>query len=860
MVKPTAGLNYPPAPAPPADPKVAAPAKAGGLGIDARGQLKLPANKQLPRGRTLKMDFPADNAHYMSILQPDDYEIDDDQRDLYRSTVHEPFERAMAHWMPLNRALGEGRLPQSIMRKAVLFSAMSPNTSVPMQERHYGHLMDMINDGTLDVDKPIGAQQVSEFVKRATGPEYPRWNRAHYEANTPPPGTQSDVEPDEGDEKGDLPQVLGLSHMDDISAHLQDLIARHKDDTQAVAGTLMDMKAEHKRHASKVNLDRTKGRDIPREPPPWPKVMGFGPKLTRYALAMLGGGNHIVPDRHMVRSLFNLHIADPATNYVATQVVTKPHNERLLRAMDEHFFQHHPAVKHVLEKYPEHFKGRERQAIFPAMWLHWLAVPHYERNQGRENYGFNGGTDHGVFWDSIRDTMYKHGINPAAYFDKDGHKIDTSFDPDTFKAEHPVAVHGRALQAMEEVRQRHGEMASLMAFHTHLAPALMATDQGTALLKMELVVEMLRKTVAAAITPPSSRIIHFLGNAIIPGLARTSKGDYHLVHDGGDKYLAIPPDRDDLVALPKKKEGTHYKVIQPLQHISDRVLDASVHGVPLYNTSPLQHALIHGADVSQWAADAPRHAVEGAEDGSWVKAGHGRLAYIKASEPEREVIFHNVARDFFGMGHHVPTTAVFDHPATGKRHSISEMVKGAEHLNYKLPRHRKLLKTLDERGDLDKLALMDGIMGVWDRHKHNFVMTKDNLHLIDNSSAFSQLQSPPDYWLTNMAGPLHQFAPSYPDVQRQLNDGLRAPLHPAAAEWARGLDSQKLEESLRKMGAADRIAKERGRRVRALQGLLRGSDSLPSKNDAFQATNSVRAPSSTEEFHKDMGRAGGQGG
>lgn len=836
------GLSYPAAPEPPKKPGVVDAAMTGGLALDANGQITLPANKQLPRGKKLKLDFPTHDGNYMSILEPHSYDIGDDERELYHQSVHEPFERAMSHWLPLNRALADGRLPQSIMRKAVLFSAMSPNTGVPLQERHYGHLMDMINDGQLDLNRSITGKQVSEFVKRATGPEYPRWNRAHYEAHTPAPGNTVDDEMNEGDQKGDLPQVMGLSHMDEIHQHLSDLIAKHRDDTQTIAGTMMEMKAEHKRHQVKLSTDRIKGRDTEREAPNWPRVMGFGPKLTRYALAMLGGGNHIVPDRHMVRSLFNLPLMDPATHYLATQVVTKPTNEKLLRAIDEHFFNHHPAVQHVLNRYPDHFKGRERQAIFPAMWLHWLATPHYERNQGRLNMGFNGGTDHGVFWDSIRDTMRKHGIHSIS--DAAEHGGDTSFDPKTFKTEHPVALHGRALQALEEVRQRHGEVAASLAYHTHVVPALLANDHGAALLKMEIGIELLQKQVndvtapprGPAVLPPPSRVIHFLGHPIIPGRARTSRGDYHLVFDAGTHYLALPPKGNDVVSLPKRKEGTHFQVVEPLRHISDKVLDSTVHGVSTYNTTPEQHSLIHGADVTQWAAEAPRHAVQGSEDGRWVRGGHGRMAYIKASEPEREAIFHNTARDFFGLGQHVPPTAVFDHPATGKRHSIQEMVGNAQHYNHKNPRHRQILKRLDASGDLDKLALMDGTMGVWDRNKHNYVLSKDSLHLIDNSSTFSQIQSPPDYWASNMAGPNWEYAPSYPGVQEKLNAELRKPLHSSAVEWISHLDAKKLEDHLHRQGAAPRIIKERGRRIRALQGLVLATDGKPTRGAAWQAT------------------------
>lgn len=707
--------------------------------------------------------------HYQAVLNPDDHDLSPAQHEAYRSTVHEPFGQLMAHWLPLNKALRAGRVPLALVKQAAFASAAMPDMSQPAQVRHYGHLMDMVNEG-MDPASPSD-EHVGEFARRAMSPEFPRWNRAHYELNTPAPGRVMDP-------NTDLPQVEGLRRMGDRQTLISRLSHAHRADASA-------------------------------------KEWAAG-GVGRFATALLGAGNAPVYDHQ-------------------GKVTDREHQQT------DGLMANHPALAHVLENYDEHFKDQPDQAMLPAVWLHRLVAPHHDRLTS--GAGFGGEAPHAMLAD-LANSYRKHGVHADQLA----------------KGEYPPSIHGRVLQAVEESRQKHGAVAALMGYHLHGVPALLAADNGAGLLKMEVTVELLRKS-AEEVAARQPKVVHFLGQAIVPGTARSSKGDYHILGEDDTHYLAMPAKGNDLVRLPKKKENTHFQVLAPLKRVSDKVLDADAHGVAAFNTSPDQRALIHSADVSKWEREAPKHARgkgAGARDGltGWVKAAHGKSAFIKTSgypvgaqvpsharNDETEGIFHNVARDVFGLGQYVPTTAVFDHPATGQRHSIQEGVPYAEHVSDKLtPRQKKIFQATADRGDLDKMALMDGIMGSRDRHKENYLLSRTGMHLIDNASMFSQgLHIMPHYWDSH-------YGPR----------GLREPLHPEAVRWAQGLDADKLESHLRRYGvgkirlgmgkealgpaqAGDRagvvdLPKEAARRVRALQGLLHGTDGNVSRIKAYHST------------------------
>lgn len=476
----------------------------GGVEMKEGGQLMLPPpGKKRKAGITpirlkLQQHFPKDDL-YKSLLDPDwgleHGHITPDQHALFQKTVHDPWHRAMRNWLPLNKALKDGKVPKGILAKSVVFAAMSPNTSVPNQERYYGHWMDMLHEGIVDPLRQMGEPELQEFTRRATTGELPHWNREYFGSRVNQEMLGSGVEED--DDKGELPQIRGLRNAHLIYPYLEHLTSLHKDDTQAIAGEMMHMKDETNRWKNRASTAKSKGKPEPKPLAQDDVTNGYGPKLTRYLLGMMGGGNMIVPDRHMIRSTFDLDLDSPVNEKLATQVFTDAKNEKLLRAVDHNFFVNHPAVEHVLKQFPKHFQGREQQAIFPAFWLHWLTIGHHDRLRGRESMAFNTDTDHAPFWDSVRDEMIKHGIVPHPMHDNrvlDESQADDSFDfghnASIAKSEpshgvdpwpvpnhvHDTPVWLKAAGAVAALTQRWGANPAMLAFFSHIAPKLMKAE------------------------------------------------------------------------------------------------------------------------------------------------------------------------------------------------------------------------------------------------------------------------------------------------------------------------------------------------------------------------------------------------
>lgn len=839
-------VNYP-AGEPPklANPKVVPP-KGNAVSLDSSGRLSLPV-----QGVVRPMHFPR-NKHYSAILYPDRYNLPDSLREKYMQTVHAPWERAMSNWLRLNKALREGKLPRAVLKKAVLFSAMSPNTDVPVQEQHYGHLMDMINDGVLDLSKPIEQRHIEEFEARATSGELPRWNRSYYEAQGQNPfGAAKSNEPEE--EAGELPQVLGLRNFDRLVPTLEDLVHTHKTDGRKMASILMDMKAKHQRLSTVQAADRRKGVEKVREPLDFESVRGYGPKLTRYALSMMGAGNIVVPDRHFIRSIFNESLDSPILP--ALTGVMKAHNEKLLGAIDQQFFARHPTVQYVRNKFPDHFEEDPEQAIFPAFWLHWLATPHYETALGRYNKAAsNVGVDHQAFWDSIREVMLRHGV-PIAEPEQDDSSFD--FGANVEKSEgHPHDMLNRVVQAVEEIRQKHGEAAASFAFYLHALPALLSTeplrslekaDPEVLIRKFESMAIDLRKAAADA-KAAMPRVVHFGSTQVVPGTAVVphTGDEFALFQDRGDHYVGVPAAKaknwepEHLVRLSKVHSGKKFHVIRPPRNVSDTsVIDSTQHALPAFTRMREQHMLIHGVDTSNWGAREPRHASHG--KGQWVKVGGGALAYAKESDGVRhEALYHDLAHEVFGLGAHVPLTAIFRHPKTGTVMSVQKAVVGARHPAYTINRaigkqipmgdEADVLRRLGDSGQLDKLAIMDAVMGMNDRHSANYVFTPRKgaeLHLIDNENIFRPFQQDgfgrDDYF----AG-----VPDYITHYGHLNNmkAAQLPIHPAAVSWTMGLDPGKLERAMHERGVRESRIIETMKRLARLQAVFKMNPPLTKRH------------------------------
>jgi len=524
---------------------------------------------------------------------------------------------------------------------------------------------------------------------------------------------------------------------------LVELVGRHRHDARSAVQELM----EHKHKA--MLWDAKRRRDIDRgNPDPGeyqgPNVPGLAPKTARYTYGMMGGGNVIVPDTHMSRYLFGLEKGkdNPTISYIK-DLLWNPNNSEVLNGIDRYYAQHHDAVRHMREhpRWKHEFESDE-DAIFPAFWKNWVAIAPHERARGLKTLAHNEATDHRPFWEAIAPHLTKA--------EADNETSDTALPEQT-------AV------TMHEWVKEYGETPAMMLYYRYLVPRLLAAAERrkkkNPVMKMEALAIELRKALGDLKTPPVSR---------------------------------------------QKSADTRQ------EQLNTGVVDSQRHSVGEYNQRPEQHALVHGLDFGGKSKEPDNPWTARAQTSHWRKAPNGSWAFVKMEpkgrpvkigfgESRREGLFHNLAHNFFGLGQYVTPTAVIHHPTTGEEHAIIEGVRGGEHYNDS-PWQRDILKKLGDSGELDKLMIQDLVMGIPDRHDHNYMLTPKGLKLIDHGFALEIPGDMPHYVNANFKGGA-------------------VSVHPDARQWLRTLDSDKLRQEMLRHQVPQKLVDNAVMRLERAQGI-----------------------------------------
>ena len=764
----------------------------------------------------------------------------------YGEILHDPelnriHDTAMRNWMMVHRTLREGKAPPEMVALAALFSAMSPNTAVPVQELAYGHLMDLMGgptgqggfegfDPTKELSRKEYARYAKEFNAIAKGQKLPAWERDHFAHQG------SGIWTKEGQRHKiglGAQKWAGAKNYHEIHKVLTELVSKHRTDGRTIASLLNDMKA-------RAGTKR-QGED--------PEVKGFAPKTIRYLLGMMGAGNVVVPDTHFIRHTFGLHGADPKSD-VLKKYLWNEHNEPLLSELDSYYFNHHPAVTHTRKKFLEQY-GEElgEQALFPAFWLHWLTIQPHEKRRGwfERGQAKNAETDHAVFWNAVKRVLDKYRIP------HDHQLIKSEWQDDGSMA-------ARVAHATKELENQFGYVPATLAMYATMVPAVLSHREP--LQKAERLAEQLRSLAKAEPKPEKPQLVPFGGRAVLPGeleiLTGPQKGNKHKLVDIGAKFHHILNDSGHLMRV--RADSPYYRInSKPVaQGLGYALVDAVKHGAPGLAQHPDQQELLHGIDLSSDAV--PRQPgqmlghsrqMSGSETG-WRRSHAGHLSYVKPafamddiarpSEQEgyttahREAAFHQLAKNFFKMGEHVPVTATFHHPVSGQPYSAMKMVERGEHYEPDSAPHNAAIASLRHQGTLDKLALMDMILGNGDRHFGNFMLTPGRapyIHLIDNglTMPYGSGEPPriPMYWQTKDVG----------------ENWAEEPLHPEAVAWAQKLNPAKLGKMMDEMGLPRASREEAVYRLQAVKNrIARGN---ATKGSAFYAPflSSQAAPGST---------------
>ena len=845
-------------PRPEATPPTEVPAPtARGIGLTTEGQLLSQKVSQQKAKLTL-YDYGQD-AQFMSVLHADDPakspDLDAERRAQIIKYVHQPWQRAAASWLTLNKMAMVGELPASVIAHSAIFAAMSPNTSVPMQELYFGHYMDFSRKyGNLFLDPkgvdPKDAEHFHKWLNKTTPPEF---FKEFYLQNYQEKGgidvgeRKQTLNPNATLEK--RPQGVPLLNYHRFHPLMTALVKEVKDDGRAYTDYIMQHKEEH--GATSM-------------------MPGFGPKLARYQALLMGQGNVIVPDRHFLRSLFNLSENDPMGDYVASSLAPTK-GERLLRGIDHHFNQKSPGVKKVLETWPDHFEGREMQANALGFWLQWLCQPHYNALRGVPTDNLNMGTAHDPYFKAVRDTLETEGI-PHDLQDLSGLylKKHTEVHGRQFGAPLPA----RIARATKKIEEQYGEAASSLFFYSFGVPALMAHERmnemdETRIRKMEsLAIEVATLFKASGLTgqnpvqqalepvwPPQEQAeVAFQGQPVKVGAATvyaTPRGE----HAPQGRKMAIvgkaPPSegspQGDWIMIPHEKLGIHgaddierwgmdgtAEIHQEpiFSEVKPSVVHKALHVPPHYLHKGFQQDLVHGLDMSpDNGLEPPGHFQSGISDGQWKTLPNGKLGYVKwhtnsptgmPSSSHAEALYHN-AMHFLGLGDYTAPTTLFRHPEAPDHKDdtpddwmvASQGVENPSHYSGSRE-HKETLHKLYRTGELDKIGLANRIMGNRDRHSFNYLFggeKGDKLYMIDHGHSLPRHDTP-----------LLDHYPHYMHVAKEhgkREGSYNDKLHPAAKSWLESLDPVEFEKFLGKHQTPPSVAHAAAKRLRAMQDYVK---------------------------------------
>lgn len=209
-----------------------------------------------------------------------------------------------------------------------------------------------------------------------------------------------------------------------------------------------------------------------------------------------------------------------------------------------------------------------------------------------------------------------------------------------------------------------------------------------------------------------------------------------------------------------------------------------------------------------------------------VKKPAPEYEYGKHDPSHAATDYYHLAKNFFGMGDHVPVTNHFDHPDIhGGSNSIQaqEFMPNAKSMYH--PEGAKALMAARENGDLHKLGIIDMITaGGQDRHMGNILFNKGKVVHIDNDDAF-------DY------GPMSKMTSAYfNDVDQgdgSKQEGIgKDTIHKDANTWLQGLDPKNLIQHMKKQDMDTSTIKEATRRLLMIKQHAASGATMQQMNDA----------------------------
>ncbi len=702
---------------------------------------------------------------------------------------------ATENWAQVHKLLKEGKLPEEVIMHGVLFSQLSPNTPVPVQELMYGHLVDSMKHTGLDPRHSEFSNIRQDWLGRDNPSVFPEHGRSHFERLQEELRNKRDSKLTNR-KAGDISSFMlannkfkNMEKYHTLHQGLVELVNRHRHDARSAVQELMDHKHRAMLWNSKRNRDIDKGLPDPGEYQ-GPVVPGLAPKTARYTYGMMGGGNVIVPDTHMSRYLFGLEKGkdNPTISYVK-DLLWNPNNSEVLNAIDRYYAKHHDAVKHTREhpRWGSEFESDE-DAIFPAFWKNWVAIAPHEKFRGLSTLAHNEATDHRPFWEAIAPHLTKN----------EGESLDTSLPEKT-----AITMHSWV--------KEYGEVPAMMLYYRYLAPQLLEAAKRRLNKKPNPVMKFEAMTIEL----------------------RKAFGDPNIFDRQGLKSPAKA-----VLGTPERAKAYAQEFAQKNEQNRLRnIVDSQRHSVGEYNQRPEQHKLVHGLDFNK-EGRRPEAPTAQSEMSHWRKAPTGSWAFVKGSsiihrsaytpagggkaltepheafnEARREGLFHNLAHNVFKLGNYLPTVSVVHHPDSGDELAVIEKIKGGEHY-HDSPQHRAMLQQLGDSGELDKLMAQDLILGVPDRHDHNWMVTPKGMKVLDHGYAFEDPGNIPDY-IERYSFLGRDFKSMKPHELTELaRNWTGAPVHDSARQFIRDIDEDALRHEMVRHQAPQHIIEQTMERLR----------------------------------------------
>lgn len=219
----------------------------------------------------------------------------------------------------------------------------------------------------------------------------------------------------------------------------------------------------------------------------------------------------------------------------------------------------------------------------------------------------------------------------------------------------------------------------------------------------------------------------------------------------------------------------HFDLIDglDLQNAEDREINEGVtQGVGVYK-HPKGHSVFVKPDISS----------ENFEEAFLAPASlYKRHGLDKFTTSHREAAFHSLATDFFGIPHsQIPRTTAFKRD--GINHSAQEFADDA------MPGFTFSADDVSDGFEIQRMAVVDAILGNNDRHSGNYMSRNGLPLLIDHGFTFDYHEKPLG---------IHGGAPAY---TRGMDDHITHSVpEESTIEWLDSLDANKFEAHMKKIG------------------------------------------------------------